>query len=52
MDVELARDASAQEFGRSLKRFGINLLVKEVEKTQATVPAERVPGLLRKHASN
>ena len=33
MDVELARDASAQEFGRSLKRFGINLLVKEVEKT-------------------
>ena len=33
MDAELARDASAPEFGRNLTGFGINLLVKDVERT-------------------
>ena len=35
MDAELARDASAPEFGRNLTGFGINLLVKDVGRTAA-----------------
>ena len=35
MDKSIAREASAPEFGRNLTGFGINLLVKDVERTAA-----------------
>ena len=35
MDKSIAREASAPEFGRNLKGFGINLLVKDIGKTTA-----------------
>jgi len=35
MDPKIAREAPAAEFGRALKGFGVNLLVKDVARTVA-----------------